>query len=745
MSHWERLLLSSLSGGEPVNSWPPGFGDVARPLASPRYTQNKNRSLISSTSSSVASTASRVRKRRPSVLGGGFSTAGSCAASSPKSIQGTWIEDDADPKAGPCWQQRDAHRVGHPATRRGSRSDGHEDDDDDDDRDEEEEEDHDKKTESTEITVVGWGDRSSRRNSSRRASREETAEWNDGRPRRLSSKGVVLATATATVYSQQRQHQQYDSTANETHQMEAGVRNKDKTLGGAATSIGTAIAYVGGSDDGSGVSISVGRATEIVTIPTITPPPFHGGQQPAAAAAAAAAATSIPSVAQLSPTRETPGIGTLKVFSQSPASQWAGEGTSAKSAMTPTRMGLAASAPNLPTLGSMDNESDQHSSGSVSRFPQVLTRQRRRQEGRGASVKHRAGLAAAAGGGLEGLGVLKDGGGQKVFHNFVFRRNKRRKDRKPLSDTLASLDDNATDYRAAPSAVGTSGTRAAGWRCGGHSSSSCSGSSVEMRDSSLRRRQNWETHPSGDWDRPERPGQMNRTRPPPRTPRDAFSVVSFSSSGSARSPCSSPPANGQRAGIGPCSSGVGKRPVKCQRCGSGRVKLFATTVASARRSPTHLLRQPPTGASSDSFCARARHTRENASGGGGGRNGGIPTYSDAGSGSSRSRTDPLRLAPVSDHHKQQGNTHLVTSMLSPRRKNLAGLSDTGRIGMGGESLAELRGGERNAPNRPRGLMDGAAVVGSRKASVRPPPGGGIIIPAPRPHLMTPVSSGGSGL
>ncbi|CAM9332998.1 unnamed protein product [Ectocarpus sp. 12 AP-2014] len=743
MSHWERLLLSSLSGGEPVNSWPPGFGDVARPLASPRHTQNKNRSLISSTSPSVASTASKVRKRRPSVLGGGFSTAGSCAASSPTSIQGSWIEDDTDPKAGPCWQQRDADRVGHPATRRGSRSDGHEDDDDDDDDDrgEEEEEDHDKKTESTEIAVVGWGDRSRRRNSSRRASREETAEWNDGRPRRLSSKGVVLATATATANSQQRQHQQYDGTANETHQMEAGVRNTDKTLRGAATSIGTAIAYVGGSDDGSGVSISVKRATEIVTIPTITPPPFHGGQQ---VAAAAAAATSIPSVAQPPPTRETPGTGTLKVFSQSPASQSAGEGASAKSAMTPTRMGLAASAPNLPTLGSMHNESDQHSSGSGPRFPQVLPRQRWRQEGRGASVRNRAGLAVAAAGGLEGCGVLQDGGGQKVFHNFVFRRNKRRKDRKPLRDTLASLDDNATDYQAASSVGGTSGRRAAGWRCRGHSSSSCSGSSVEMRDSSLRRRQNWETHPSGDWDRPKRPGQMNRTRPPPRTPRDAFSVVSFSSSGSTRSPCSSPPANGQRAGGGPCSSGVGRRPVKCQRCGSGRVKLFATTVASARRSPTHLLRQPPRGASSDSFCARARHTLENAGGGGGSRNGGIPTCSDAGSGSSRSRTDPLRLAPVSNRHKQQGNTHLVMSMLSPRRKNLAGLSDTGRIGTGGESLAELRGGE-NAPNRPRGLMDGAAVVGSRKASVRPPPGGGIIIPAPRPHLMTPVSSGGSGL
>ncbi|CAM9414990.1 unnamed protein product [Ectocarpus sp. 13 AM-2016] len=743
MSHWERLLLSSLSGGEPVNSWPPGFGDVARPLASPRNTQNKNRSLISSTSSSVASTASTGRKRRPSVLGGGFSTVGSCAASSPKSIQGSWIEDDTDPKARPCWQQRHADRVGHPATRRGSRSDGHEDDDDDDDdRDEEEEEDHDKKTESTEIAVVGWGDRSRRRNSSRRASREETAEWNDGRPRKLSSKGVVLATATSTANSQQRQHQQYDGTANETHQMEAGRRNTDKTFGGAATSIGTAIAYVGGSDDGSGVSISAERATEIVTIPAVTPPPFHGGQQ---AAATAAAATSIPSVAQPPPTRETPRIGTLKVFYQSPASQSAGEGASAKSATMPTRMGLAASAPNLPNLGSMNNESDQHSSGSGSRFPQVLPWQRWRQEGRGASVGNRAGLAVAAGGGLEGCGVLLDGGGQKVFHNFVFRRKKRRKDRKPLRDTLASLDDNATDYQAASSAGGTSGRRAAGWRCGGHSSSSCSGSSVEMRDSWLRRRQKWETHPSGDWDRPERPGQMNRTRPPLRTPRDAFSVVSFSSSGSTRSPCSSPPANGQRAGGDPCSSGVGRRPVKCQRCGSSRVKLLATTVASARRSPTHLLRQPPRRASIDSFCVRARHMRENAGGGGGSRNSGVPTYSDATSGSSRSSIDRLRLAPVSNRHKQQGNTHLVRSMLSPRRKNVAGLGDTGRIGTGGESLAELRGGERNAANLPRGFMDGAAVVGSRKASVRPPPGGGIIIPAPKPHLMTPVSRGGSGL
>ncbi|CAN0360568.1 unnamed protein product, partial [Ectocarpus sp. 8 AP-2014] len=500
-----------------------------------------------------------------------------------------------------------------------------------------------------------------------------------------------------------------------------------------------------GSDDGSGVSISVEHATEIATIPTITPPHFQGGQQAAAAAAAAAAATSILSVAQPSPAGETPGIGTLKVFSQSPASQSAGEGASAKSAMTPTRMGLAASAPNLPTLGSMNNESDQHSSGSGSRFPQVLPRQRWRQKGRGASVRHRAGLAVAAGGGLEECGVLPDGEGQKVFHNFVFRRNKRSKNRKPLRGTLASLDDNATDYQAAYSAGGTRGRRAAGWRCGGFSSSSGSGSSVEITDSSLRPRQNWETHPSGDWDRPERPRQMNRTCSPPRTSSDAFSVVSFSSSGSALSPRSLPPANGQRAGGGTCSSGVGRRPVKCQRCGSGRVKLFATTVASARRSPTHLLRQPPRGASSDSYCARAGHTRENAGGGGGSRNGGTPSYGVAGSGSSRSSTDRLRLAPVSNRHTQRGNARKVTSMLSPRRKNLAGLSDTGRISTGGVSLAKLRGGERNAANRPRGLMDGAAVVGSRKASVRPPPGGGIIIPAPKPHLMTPVSSEGSGL
>lgn len=237
---------------------------------------------------------------------------------------------------------------------------------------------------------------------------------------------------------------------------------------------------------------------------------------------------------------------------------------------------------------------------------------------------------------------------------------------------------------------------------------------------------------------------MNRTRPPPRTPSDAFSVVSFSSSGSPRSPCFSPPPNGQRAGGGPCSSGVGRRPVKCQRCGSGRVKLFATTVGSTRRSPTHLLRQPPRGASSDNYCAKARHTRENA-GGGRSRNGGNPSCTLGGSGSSGSSTDRVRLAPVSNRHTQRGNTHMVTSMLSPRRKNLAGWRDTDRISTGGASLAELRGGERDAANRPRALMDGAAVVGSRKASVRPPPGGGIIIPAPKSHLITPVSSGASGL
>ncbi|CAM9780410.1 unnamed protein product [Ectocarpus fasciculatus] len=741
MSHWERLLLSSLSGGEPVNSWPPGFGDVARPLASPRHAQNKNRSLISSTSSSVASSPSKARKRRPSVLGGGFSTAGSCATSSPKTTQGSWIEDDTDSKSRRCWQQRDAGRVGHPATRRGSTSDGDvvDDDDDDDNDDEEEEEDgDDKKSKSTEITVAGWGDRSSRRKSSRRASREQAAEWNDGRPRRLSSKGMmVLATATATASSQQRQ-QQYDDTANENHQVEADIGNKEKTLGGAAASIGTASAYVGGSDDGSRASISVERATEIITIPTIAPPPFHGEQRadPVAAASTPIAATSTPNAAPPSPAGGTHGTEPPQICGQAPASQSAGGGVSTKSAMTLTRMGLAASAPNLPTLGMAKNESDQHDSGTGSRFPQVLPLQQLRQEGAGASARHRAGLAVAAGGGLEGCDFLQDGGGQKVFHNFVFRRNRRRKDRKPLRDALASLDDNTTDYQSASSAG-----RAAGRRCGGNSSSS-----VEMTDSSLWCRHNGETHPSGDWDRPEHPGQMNRTCPPPRTSSDAFSVVSFSASGSPRSPFSSPPANGRRAGGGPCSSGIGRRPVKCQRCGSGRVKLFGTTATSTRhqRSPTRLPRQPPRDASSDSYCARARHTRENA-GGGGNRYGGIPTCSVGGGGSSRSSTDRLRLAPVSNRHTQRGGNTVGTSMLSPRGKNLAGWSDTGRISPGRASLAELPGGGRNAANRPRGLMDCAAVVGSRKASVRPQPGSGIIIPAPEPQLVTPVSSGASGL
>lgn len=91
-NRWERLLSSAPE----TASWPPGFVKATVPRLSPRL--NKKRA--------IATSSGRLQqpiptKRRPSVLGGGFSTAVlSSAASCP------WGDDSPDPGFG-CGEQHD--------------------------------------------------------------------------------------------------------------------------------------------------------------------------------------------------------------------------------------------------------------------------------------------------------------------------------------------------------------------------------------------------------------------------------------------------------------------------------------------------------------------------------------------------------------------------------------------------------------------------------------------------------------
>lgn len=204
-SYWERLL----SAAPETTSWPQGFVAATEPLVSPRRVFKKSRVLATSGSAGRIQTVPI--KRRPSVLGGGFSTAG---LSSPAISSCPWGENNLTASSG-CWQELDGS-LKKPGRRRSCAESPSDDDDDDDD---------DKPT--TDVSVVGWGDRH-RRRSSRRPSQGDMAEWQDGRPRRLSTQGVVLAAAVpAVAISQQQQQQQRQQQRHETQEDSEGCMSSD--------------------------------------------------------------------------------------------------------------------------------------------------------------------------------------------------------------------------------------------------------------------------------------------------------------------------------------------------------------------------------------------------------------------------------------------------------------------------------------------------------------------------------------
>lgn len=179
MSSWERLLLSSVPD---TTSWPPKIKQKSAPipLASPtRRLRKKSRALAPATTlSPPASTAvARATKRRPSVLGGGFSTAGLPSMSSVVSTNSCpWGDHDTAHGARGLSPPHGSIGGAGRAERRGSRPEsllGNDVINDHGDN-------HDEQgvSTATDMSVVGWGDRC-RRRSSLRASREGAVEANN--------------------------------------------------------------------------------------------------------------------------------------------------------------------------------------------------------------------------------------------------------------------------------------------------------------------------------------------------------------------------------------------------------------------------------------------------------------------------------------------------------------------------------------------------------------------------------------
>ncbi|CAM9722611.1 unnamed protein product, partial [Hapterophycus canaliculatus] len=178
MSCWERLLLSSVPD---TASWPPRFDQkyATTPLTSPprRLPKQSSRALAPATLSSFAS-AARATKRRPSILGGGFSTAGvpSMSSDASKNNSCPWGDYDANQSASEWLPPHDIALGASRPGRRGSKPEslGSEEIDDDDN------DGNDRRgiVTTTDISVIGWGDRC-RRRSTLRASREGAVERND--------------------------------------------------------------------------------------------------------------------------------------------------------------------------------------------------------------------------------------------------------------------------------------------------------------------------------------------------------------------------------------------------------------------------------------------------------------------------------------------------------------------------------------------------------------------------------------
>ncbi|CAM9684780.1 unnamed protein product, partial [Laminaria digitata] len=152
----------------------------------------------------------------------------------------------------------------------------------------------------------------------------------------------------------------------------------------------------------------------------------------------------------------------------------------------------------------------------------------------------------------------------KAFHNFVFRRNRRDASKHNSSSTTSSREGNSgacggeslTCASQGDAADASGGRRRRGSLVGGNSGGNgCPGGCVESLYE--RSRREWETAQ----ERRVRPwvcGQTSQTRASPGTPSDAFSILSF----------------GGGRKLGCCGGGAG-RVLKCQRCGSARIRLFA--------------------------------------------------------------------------------------------------------------------------------------------------------------------------
>lgn len=188
---------------------------------------------------------------------------------------------------------------------------------------------------------------------------------------------------------------------------------------------------------------------------------------------------------------------------------------------------------------------------------------------------------------------------------------------------------------------------------------------------------------------------------------------------------------GGGVGGGCCLVGQAKRPVKCQRCGSGRVRLFATTVASARFSPRHLQPLLPAAGQGEASSARANSAtlgrrsdgyRRSDTGGGGGSGSAGRLSSQPFVRGSQQVSRSVALTPVSsssDHNKISGWSDNGRPGTKPRSLGGGGGGDGGR-GRSGNGSGIAGGGKGRIVVDLRGRPDAANTRRTKAASPRPP-------------------------
>lgn len=240
--------------------------------------------------------------------------------------------------------------------------------------------------------------------------------------------------------------------------------------------------------------------------------------------------------------------------------------------------------------------------------------------------------------------------------------------------------------------------------------------------------------------RPGCSGQTKRTCLPLRTASDAFAVQSFESANSDKGRSDKGSGGGRCCFGGPGNN----RPVKCQRCGSGRVHLFATTLSSANSWPGLLHHHPSSRGTSSrrnnkhpGWAAAQHHFNRAPPAGGGGRGGSSRRSSGSIGRRSLAPIDnshnhmstkkggalpPQMVSITPDHTKLTGWSSNVQSPPLPTTTATAATgataffpgegargSSTSRIGLYGEKKAVR-------------LPEVRALQVGRKASVRPPLG-----------------------